>query len=342
MPAADAVSAAADREAPPLDRAVARAAAGWAVRLRESASAEDLAACARWREADPEHERAWQGVLRLDAKFGAMPAAAALPALGRERRVDRRAALKTLGGTAAALAPAGYLAYRLLPWQAWSAEQRTGPGERRGLMLADGTRIELNTGSALNVRFDANERRVELVAGEILVATGADAHSPYAWHRPFVVRTAAGRIRALGTRFVVRDGVEPARAASRVTVLDGAVEITPAAAPALRRRLDAGRQLCFSAEAIGASGPADPHAADWSRGVLFADRMRVGAFAAELARYRPGLLRCDPAVAELRITGAFQIDNTDNILAALPATLPVRVVYRTRYWVTIEPARPEA
>ncbi|MGN4223928.1 FecR family protein, partial [Burkholderia gladioli] len=210
MPAADAVSAAADREAPPLDRAVARAAAGWAVRLRERASAEDLAACARWREADPEHERAWQGVLRLDAKFGAMPAAAALPALGRERRVDRRAALKTLGGTAAALAPAGYLAYRLLPWQAWGAEQRTGPGERRGLMLADGTRIELNTGSALNLRFDANERRVELVAGEILVATGADAHSPYAWHRPFVVRTAAGRIRALGTRFVVRDGDEPA------------------------------------------------------------------------------------------------------------------------------------
>ncbi|NIF93324.1 Fe2+-dicitrate sensor, membrane component, partial [Burkholderia sp. Cy-637] len=49
MPAAGAVSAAADREAPPLDRAVARAAAGWAVRLRERASAEDLAACTRWR-----------------------------------------------------------------------------------------------------------------------------------------------------------------------------------------------------------------------------------------------------------------------------------------------------
>ncbi|MDN7921521.1 hypothetical protein QZM99_25935, partial [Burkholderia gladioli] len=51
MPAADAVSAAADREAPPLDRAVARAAAGWAVRLRERASAEDLAACASWARA---------------------------------------------------------------------------------------------------------------------------------------------------------------------------------------------------------------------------------------------------------------------------------------------------
>ena len=54
-------------------------------------------------------------------------------------------------------------------------------------------------------------------------------------------------------------------------------------------------------------------------------------------RYRPGLLRCDPAVAPLRVSGAFQLHDTDAVLAALPATLPVSVRYRTSYWVTIGP-----
>ena len=56
--------------------------------------------------------------------------------------------------------------------------------------------------------------------------------------------------------------------------------------------------------------------------------MRLDAFAAELGRYRPGLLRCDPAVAPLRVSGAFQLHDTDAVLAALPATLPVSVRYR--------------
>jgi transmembrane sensor len=49
-------------------------------------------------------------------------------------------------------------------------------------------------------------------------------------------------------------------------------------------------------------------------------------------------LRCDPEVANLRITGTFQLGNIENVLAALPRTLPVDVVYRTRYWVTITAA----
>ena len=66
--------------------------------------------------------------------------------------------------------------------------------------------------------------------------------------------------------------------------------------------------------------------------------MRLDAFAAELARYRAGIVRCDPDVADLRISGAFQLNNTDSVLQALPALLPVQVTYRTSYWVTLGPA----
>ena len=70
-----------------------------------------------------------------------------------------------------------------------------------------------------------------------------------------------------------------------------------------------------------------------------ADEMRLGEFADELARYRPGVVRCSSEVAGLRISGVFPLDDTDRILASLTDVLPVRVRMRTRYWAAIEPAR---
>lgn len=71
---------------------------------------------------------------------------------------------------------------------------------------------------------------------------------------------------------------------------------------------------------------------------LYADNQRLGDFLQELGRYRPGVLRCDPAVADLRISGGFQVDDTDAALLAVARSLPVRVVTRTRYWVSVVPA----
>lgn len=71
---------------------------------------------------------------------------------------------------------------------------------------------------------------------------------------------------------------------------------------------------------------------------MIADELRLDAFVAELERYRPGLLRCDPAVAGLRVSGVFPLDDTDRILAMLPSVLPVRVRQRSRYWVSIQAA----
>ncbi|NQD80860.1 iron dicitrate transport regulator FecR, partial [Pseudomonas sp. CrR14] len=57
----------------------------------------------------------------------------------------------------------------------------------------------------------------------------------------------------------------------------------------------------------------------------------------ELARHRPGVLRCDPAVAKLPLTGVFPLADTDRVLAALQQSLPVEMQRVTRYWVTVRP-----
>lgn len=327
--------------APALDRAVVRDAAQWLARLHSGAATPaDWAACRRWREQDPEHERAWQKAKRLSRRLALVPAEAGRAVLGRDRRGDRRAATRTLALLVFG-APAGYVAWQGWaqreaagsPLAAWTADHRTATGEQRAVALADGTQLHLNTATAVDVRYGVAERRIVLHEGEILVATAADAG------RPFVVHTRHGRLRALGTRFVVRQAAEGdgGNESCRVTVLEGAVAVQPrgAEAGAAAHVVTAGQQARFTSLGVGDVTPAGARAEAWAQGVLFASDMRLDDFAAELGRYRRGVLRCDPAVAGLRITGAFQLRDTDRILAALPDALPVRVVWRTGWWVTI-------
>lgn len=316
-----------------VDEGVAMQAAQWFFLIQSGeATSADRMRWTQWREADPSHEAAWQRAEQVSRKFGMLPGRLSMPTLGRTVRADRRAAVKTLALLLTA-APAGWLAWRASPAREWLADHRTATGERRELRLPDGTRIQLNTATAVDLAYDTKLRLVRLRAGEILIDTAPDAvASSDPAYRPFVVETAQGRLKALGTRFVVRQH-EDRR--SHVAVLEGAVELRPDDARGLAVVLRAGEQAGFSASAIDAVTPVGPEADDWSRGVLRARNMRLQDFLAELGRYRPGVLRCDPAVADLRLSGVFQLNDTGPVLDSLPQALPVDVLYRTRYWVTV-------
>ena len=317
----------------PLPRAVVREAAQWLMRLHAGQATEaQRAALAQWRNADPVHERAWQRAEQLSGKLGLLPPDLGLQVLDRPRRAPRRrTALQALLLVAGAV-PTGYLAWRATqPTDTgWTAAHRTATGERRNVVLPDGTQLQLNTDTAIDVRFgDGGLRLLVLRHGEVSIETGADMPQ----QRPFLVETRHGRIRALGTRFVVRQLA--ADAITQVAVQQSAVEVRPANAHQHSAIVQAGLQTRFDANGLQPIVPADPQQATWTRGLLFASDQRLADFATELGRYRPGLLRCAPEVAELRISGVFRLDDTDAILDALPHTLPVHVAYRTRWWVRI-------
>lgn len=312
----------------PIDRRAVREAARWLLRLRGAGAGErDQAACLAWRSERPENEAAWQKAQRLGQQLDALPPGLAMPVLDRAGR-QRRAALKTLALLLAGV-PAGWLAYRETPWRAWVADYRTAVGERRRVVLADGSVLDLNTATAVDAVFGV-ERRLRLRGGEIMIVTARDPRTP---PRPFVVDTDAGRVRAIGTRFIVRQGPRD----TFVAVLDGAVIIQPAAADAPALRLDAGQETSFGAHGARPPAPLDPRRGDWSRGVLRASDMRLADFCEELGRHMHGVLRCEPAVADLRISGVFQLADREAALAAVPTILPVRIRRLTRYWVSIGP-----
>ena len=199
----------------------------------------------------------------------------------------------------------------------------TGTAEVRENLLSDGSRLWLNALSAVDVRFDSHQRLLELRLGEVLVDTARDTL------RPFLLDTPQGRLRALGTRF----GVRESHGQTLLSVFAGAVEVRLANDQV--QVANAGQQLSFAQNTFGPLQPVSPAREAWRRGVLLADNLPLGQLLEELARHRHGHLGCDPAVAQMPVMGSFPLKDTDQALRLLAAALPISVEKPLPWWVNV-------
>jgi transmembrane sensor len=315
----------------PVSAQVLDAAIAWQLSL-DSGSPVEREEFAKWHAAHEEHARAWRQLGMLDQRFS-VASGPARAALLQSREGIRRRVRKLGSGLASIVAVFGLALYageRYLPIDYWLADQRTATGEQRTIRLDDGTLINLNTHSAVDVRFDDKQRRVILQEGEILIETGhGDA-------RPFIVETREGRMRALGTRFLVKREEQ----GTRLSVLQSAVAAHPQSSPE-EQVLREGQQMLIRSDGLGPIVALNLGADAWTRGMLVVDNARLEDLVHEIGLYRPGLLGVAPDVADLRITGSFPLQNTDLALSALLPTLPVQIEHRTQWWVTVA-AKTEA
>ena len=325
-------------EAERIDARVIGEAADWMTRLREGSDARSLAAFERWRTAAPAHDLAWQRLTALtgDIKTGVSAAGAPLSTLTLKQTAlirSRRNAVRWMIAGAGAGLTAGLWATRdpdLL--RTWTADVRSRTGEQRTLRLADGTRLDINSDSALDIRFSTDARELSLYRGEILITTGEDPAG-----RPFVVRTRAGTVTPVGTRFIVRD-IDTAHDTIRVSVLEGMVDLLSFGPQSRPTRLRAGEQAEFTPERISSVRAVPPGAASWVDGMVLANEMPLADFLKELSRHRSGLLHCADSAANLRVVGAFPLNDAEGALAMLQQVLPIRVRYLTRYLVYVDHA----
>ena len=299
-------------------RRVARSAAQWLALLESgTASERDQVALQRWRDSCASHEQAWQKAQRLRQRFAELPSALALVSLDRPEP-GRRAVLKRALGVAA-LVPATWLLSRQLPLDAWRADLHTATGERRQVLLADGSALQLNTASAVNV--DLQSRHLTLVEGEMALKVPGTS--------PLTIQTHYGQVVVSRSEVCVRQSSR----GCRVSVLNGSVQLRPV--QGLQLALRGGQQVNLQPSGVGAVEPFDVLAPGWREGVLMAQNQPLGDFLRELSSYRPGVLRWEPALESLRVTGSFRLEDTDRVLALLAASLPLEVHSRTRYWVTL-------
>jgi transmembrane sensor len=315
----------------PVSAQVLDAAIAWQLSL-DSGNAVEREEFAKWHAAHEEHARAWRQLGMLDQRFS-VANGPARTALLQSRESIRRRVRKLGSGLASVVAVIGLALFagdRYLPIDYWLADQRTATGEQRTLRLTDGTQINLNTRSAVDVRFDEKQRLIVLQEGEILVETGhGDA-------RPFIVETREGSMRALGTRFLVKREDQ----GTRLSVLQSAVAAHPESS-AEEQILREGQQVLMRSNGLDPIIALNLGADAWTRGMLVVDNARLEDLVHELGRYRRGHLGVTPEVADLRITGSFPLNDTDKALSALLPTLPVQIEQHTPWWVTVA-AKTEA
>ncbi|WP_047537228.1 FecR domain-containing protein [Methylotenera versatilis] len=294
----------------------------------EEAKPEDFAAWQRWKDNSDENRLAWQRVEDLGMRLASLPPNIHAETFAQVTSPNRRHILKQMA-VLLGVGTCTLLMVERKPWQEILADQTTATGDMRALKLPDGSQIFINTASAINIDFTSKQRSIKLIKGEILIHTAQELTNGY---RPFSVTTKHGTATALGTKFNVRMFDYH----SKASVYEGAVRINPADKNQDSITIQAGQSAIFDENTYT---PVEQETSSaWAKGLLVVYSMPLNEFVAELSRYRNGLIRCEPSVSQLLVSGSFYTNDTDAVLARLPDILPVKIQSRTRYWVTISPA----
>ena len=204
------------------------------------------------------------------------------------------------------------------------SKYQTPIGAVETVSIIDGSRVTLNTDTAIRVALSEGERRIQLDRGEAYFEVAKDAH------RPFVVRAGTVSVTAVGTQFSVRrQGLD-----TLVIVTEGVVRVQGhggASAPA-PQAVTAGQSARITEAGLLIQNEPEPRVEEqlsWRTGVLVFRDARLENAVAEFNRYNARkILIADPALKDLRVAGSFKATSTDAFVHLLEQAFPLRVVER--------------
>lgn len=316
-----------------------REAADWIARLNGPLGEEDRAAFERWYGASSDHAQAYERLSALFQTAGNV----SRPAGGRVEPSGRAGASRSRPlryAFAAAVACAALAAFFLLSARAISPTAETpqqfaafsadGSGSRR-IVLADGSEVHLSPESRLEVAIGGTERRLRLIRGEGRFGVAREV-------RPFIVEVSGAEVVARGTVFVVHVG----GGRTTVSLIEGRVDVSYPQAPGRtgeRRvaRLEPGERLVVdTAGERTVSPPAAASTAAEARprgsppAMLEFDNMPLGQAVDRVNRHGSPQVRLgDPALARLRIAGAFRAGDTRGFAESVAAAFDLELQTRS-------------
>lgn len=302
------------------------AAAWWIARQHSSPSAADMANFEAWRRASPENAAAYetmQGIWALAGGVAERPGVKALrfKALSFAPVLQRRW-LAAAGLAAVVLAGTAYFALTANTAHAPTVTANSGRlavldksystavGATKVVLLPDGSRVTLDTGSAVRATYSQTERRVTLLGGQAIFEVAKHQE------RSFIVEVGDRRVMATGTAFNVR----LKSTSIEVTLIEGRVVVGQLGATAnAGTELRPGQQLVTKAGAVETVSDVDlTQATAWQTGRLMFANQRLDAVVAEINRYslQHVVLQGQP-LAGLRISGVFRTGKPMEVLNAL-------------------------
>ncbi|MFK8331746.1 FecR family protein [Pseudomonas sp. BJa5] len=305
-------------------------AAEWVLRLSEGElSAQERATFEQWCRRDQRHQATFERISRVVAQLhelrtqrGPARAALALPARRRVKAGHLLGIGVLLANLGVFLSLGGYRVDDLL------ADLHTAPGQWQTHTLADGSRLTLYGNSAIDLHFDAGQRRIELQRGQVLVDVAHDST------RPFVVATVEGSFTALGTRFVV----SRAEGQSELSMLQSSVA-AQSADRSQSLEVQRGGRAWVRRDGVGRLPAIDPASVEqaWLRHQLVVEQWTLPQVLEALGRQRRGHLQFDAAaLADLKVSAVLPLDDTERALQLLAQALPIRLQQYTPLWTRIE------
>lgn len=318
-------------------------AAEWIARLdRDAPTESDLADFAAWKALSPMHRQAAERLSGLWSDFDLLAGQedALAPAVASAGQASPapwpRRSLASLVAACLLVVALGISGVWLYMPQTQVYD--TGIGGQKTINLEDGSSIQLNTNSKVEVRYTSRTRDLRLLRGEAYFEVSPDPA------RPFSVYARQDVVRAVGTAFVVRlrgEGVE-------VTVTKGRVELAtlsrpPAAASldristAPRRPLtlmtaqDGGTELALVnrsslVEQIELAPPDVLRKLAWRQGMLIFNGEDLSSVVADVSRYTDVRIEiADPSLKSLKVGGYFKVGEVEPMLEALESGFGVEV-----------------
>jgi transmembrane sensor len=302
------------------------AAERWYARLKAAdCTAADRMEFQRWR-AIPEHAAAYAATTKLWQSLGGLSGRDELKQLSRQILADtaeqhrrsramdaRRRVVIAASILVAVLSGGAFLGLQNRTTAA--VVYATQLGERSIVKLADGSHVVLNSETELDVRIGNGTRRLTLHKGEAVFTVAHDRT------RPFRVAAGDGEVTALGTRFQVRSEGKQIT----VTLLEGRVAVDRREGNE-HAQLKPGDQVRFTVAAREmVRRTVDPQViASWSTGRLRFRSTPLAEALGEVNRYSTIQIRiADPTLADIPISGTFEIGDGISVVSALEALLPI-------------------
>jgi len=296
----------------------------WYARLKAAdCKASERMEFQRW-QAAPEHAAAYAATEKLWRSLGQLAGRPDLEQLSQQILADTaehpRSSWRLIAIAASILIIllGGGVFLTIQNRQAPAVVYATQSGERSTIKLADGSQLVLNFATELDVRINKKTRRLALHKGEAIFTVAPDDK------RPFKVAAGDGEVTALGTQFQVRNEAKQVA----VTLLEGRVAVER---PKEREhiQLTPGDQVTFT-EAMPEmrQRKVDPEvASSWATGRLLFRSTPLSEALEAVNRYSATQIRiADPALADLPISGTFEVGDGPSVAFALEALLPVRTV----------------
>lgn len=225
--------------------------------------------------------------------------------------VRPRAARPWRGAVAAMGALAAAIALVFLPTlQLYlQADHLTGVAEQRDVTLEDGSKVALDAGSAIAVRYGAGRREIDLLSGQAFFEVATNRS------RPFVVHAAGVDVTVTGTAF----SVGASDSGVTVAVQSGSVDVAVAEGARQTASLGRGDRVRVNRAGDVARGQVAPEeVASWRGRQLVVYDAPVRDVVDELARHRGGrIVFRDSAIADRLVNGVIDLSRPREALQAL-------------------------